>query len=150
MEKYMKFLNTKNKMIGASVLVLIIVACGSFYTGMRVGENKSSASLAQGGARAGGFGGRTGMMRGGGASSGEILAKDDKSITVKLRNGGSSIIFFGPTTQVMKSAPGSMSDLIIGQSITAIGTANSDGSVSAQSIQIRPQVPTAPTSQPTN
>lgn len=143
----MKYIDTKNKMVTAGALVLILTSGVSFYTGMKYSEGKTGASsqiALRGGFGANRMGGAGGMMRGGGASSGEILAKDDKSVTIKLRNGGSAIIFFGASTQVMKSAPGAITDLSIGQLITAIGTANSDGSISAQSIQIRPATQATP------
>ena len=79
---------------------------------------------------------------------GEIIAKDASSITVKLRgtqsdgSAGSKIIFLSDSTQVTKSAQGSTTDLSIGTQVSVFGTTNTDGSVSAQSVQIRPEMPT--------
>lgn len=135
----------KTKVIISAVVGIIIVGGGSFYTGMKYGANKNSVSLSgdgQGrfGQYNGGQNGRGG--RGGGAGSGfvsgEILSKDDKSVTIKLRDGGSKLIFFSSSTQVMKADSGSPADLSVRQEVTATGSANSDGSVNAQSIQIRP------------
>lgn len=149
-----------NKTIIAIVIGIIIVGGASFYGGMAYGQSKKSATVQGAGnfanlspeerqARIQQFGGGTnaaGGQRGartnGGVAAGEILFKDDKSITVKLRDGGSKIIFFSDSTQVMKMDTGSTSDLIVGQQVTAVGSANTDGSISAQSVQIRPQLPT--------
>ncbi|MCX6786004.1 MAG: hypothetical protein NTZ18_04100 [Candidatus Komeilibacteria bacterium] len=131
------------------IIALIVVAGGAFYGGMQYDKSKTAASLS---ARqqqfAGGIGrtrtgtGATGAgQNDGGFTSGEIIAKDDKSITVKLGTGGSKIIFYSPTTEVAKTVTGNSADLAIGQTVTANGSANSDGSLTAQTIQIRPTPP---------
>lgn len=140
-----------NKNIVIVVIAIVIVGGGSFYGGMIYDQNKSAAGnqgefanlspqerqarLAQRGTT--GAGAVRGMRNGGGFTSGQIISKDDKSITLKLQDGGSKIVFFANTTQVMKSAQGSSQDLVVGQKAVVTGTANSDGSVSAQSIQLR-------------
>lgn len=72
---------------------------------------------------------------------GEITSKDDKSMTVKLPDGGSRIVFFSDSTAITKSADGTLADLIIGESILINGNQSSDGSIIAQLIQLRPTVP---------
>jgi len=69
---------------------------------------------------------------------GEIIAKDEQTVTVKLSDGGSKIVFFSDTTQIDKFAAGTLADLEIGMTIIANGTANQDGSVVAKTIQLRP------------
>ena len=145
------------KMIGAIIGIAVVVGGGSFYGGMQYGKSKTSAAagrssnlspeerqarLGQVGAQ-GQRGGMNEFAQGGGAG-GEIIAKDDKSITVKLRDGGSKIIFLSNSTSLLKTAEGSLQDLAIGEQVTAIGTANQDGSMSAQSVQIRSAQKTNP------
>lgn len=107
------------------------------------------------GGAAGGFGNRpggTGQRGGanGGFVTGQILSKDDKSITIKLADGGSRIVFYSATTQVSKPATIQVSDLAAGDNVSVMGSSNSDGSVTASTIQMRaapPQQNQAPAGQ---
>lgn len=150
-----------NKILPIVIATAVVVGGGAFWGGMKYAESKSPRGrlsqadfqnlqnlspeerqerLHEFGANVGaGFrGGRTGGQIGGGFISGEVISKDDKSVTVKLRDGGSKIIFLSDSTEITKSASGSISDLEVGKNISVNGTANSDGSATAQSIQIRP------------
>ena len=137
---------------GVYLLIVVIICAGFFFAGMKYGEKKSAVSLGRvnisgagssagqgnGGRNGNGFARGNGARVGGGFIGGEILSKDDKTITVKLRDGGSKIILFSDSTKIAKEADGSVSDLETGKMITVTGNANSDGTISAQSIQIRP------------
>ncbi len=83
----------------------------------------------------GGFAGRDGR---GGLVAGQIISADATSVTVKEANGSTKVVYYTGATTIDKSVTGATSDLTIGQSITTNGTANSDGSVAATTIQIRP------------
>ncbi len=142
------------------VVGIIVIGAGAFFGGMKYGQSKNPGIFRAGGnfanlsaeerqARfaqmgAGDTNGARGMRTNGGFTAGEILSKDDKSITVKLADGGSKIILLADSTQITKTAEGSSNDLTTGQQVTVTGTANSDGSISAQSIQIRPSTPPTP------
>lgn len=130
----------------------IVVGGGAFYGGMKYGENKTPQGLSQaerqqrlqqlGAAGMGFLNGRVGNQTGGSFTNGEILSRDDKSITVKLQNGSSKIVFFSESTEIGKFTNGTSTDLEVGKSVTVTGTANQDGSLTAKSIQIRPSLPT--------
>jgi hypothetical protein len=127
------------KILGAVVLVLV-VASGSFYGGMAYAKSKQPVRngnfTGQFGAGVAGAN-RTGM-RTGGFTAGQILSKDATGITIKMQDGSTKIILIGSSTQVMKTATGSANDLVTGTDVTVTGSANSDGSITAQSVQIRP------------
>ena len=124
------------------LVVAVVVGGGSFYGGMKYAENKAVSDRQQriqqfGGSGTGFRNGGSGNRTAGGFASGEILSKDDKSITIKMRDGGSKIIFFSDTTEIGKFVNGTSSDLEVGKNVFINGTANSDGSITAQTIQLR-------------
>jgi hypothetical protein len=85
--------------------------------------------------------GTMGIRNTGGFTTGEIISKDTTSITVKLATGGSKIIFLDANTKVSKSVDGSVNDLTTGTQVSITGTPNTDGSVNATNVQIRPNMP---------
>ncbi len=133
------------KILPIIIIVVVIAGAGAFYGGMKYSQSKTvrpqqlqanlGASLRGGN---GSFGNRTGTGAGANFASGEIISKDDNSITIKLRDGGSKIIFYSDTTEVDKFVAGTANDLEIGKTVTINGKTNSDGSIAAQSIQLRP------------
>ncbi|MFA6428723.1 MAG: hypothetical protein WCW02_04270 [Candidatus Buchananbacteria bacterium] len=137
------------KIITIAVVVVIVLGAGFFYGGMKYGQdkkfksnglefngglpNQNNSTQARSSTRGNGAGG--------GFASGDIIAKDDKSITIKLNNGGSKIILYASSTQITKAATGSIDDLKVGAGVIVNGSANADGSITSQSIQIRPALP---------
>jgi hypothetical protein len=133
-----------------TVLLILVVAAGSFFGGMKYGVAKKTANgAAQRFGQMAGTGqrafGDAGGFRANGANlvNGEVLSKDDKSVTVKLNDGGSKIVFFSDATKFMKTATDTIDNLKVGDNIMANGTANADGSISAESIQLRPNLPSS-------
>lgn len=129
----------------------IVLLGGSFYGGMRYQQTKAPAVGAMrfgGGAGAGAangqFAGRrgaTGVPNGAGLLAGEVLTKDANSLTLKLRDGGSRIVFYGTSTRISKMADGMIGDVSTGTAVTVNGATNQDGSVTAEMIQLRPNLP---------
>jgi len=134
-------INTSTKKSNTGLIIGgIILIIAAFFVGKSYGASHA-ATPATGGASAyrtgaaGGFAGRTG----GAATVGQVVSMDATSITVSVPNGGGSkIILYTPTTTVLKTAQAATSDITVGSTITATGTTNSDGSITATSIQIRP------------
>ena len=131
------------------IVLIIVVGAGAFYGGMVYGKGQTKSSGQQRFAQMGGnFAGGAGATRRGGAGTqgggfvnGQILSNDGKTMTVKINTGGSKIIFLSDTSEVSKMASGTPSDLTVGQNIMVTGKTNTDGSVTASTIQIRPAMP---------
>ena len=123
------------------ILAIIVVGAGAFYGGMKYQESKivkeRQQTFQQFGANATG-GSRVSGRTNSNMLGGEIIAKDDKSITIKLSDGGSKIVFFSDSTKITKSAEGSMNDLEISKTVFVGGKQNADGSFTAETIQLSP------------
>ena len=139
-------------------LILIIIFSGASFIGGVVYQKSKSVVLNRtnqdyqnrNGVR--GVGQAAGMMNGrrGGQLIGEIISKDDKSITLKTTDGDNKIILLSSSTSINKTSDGSVGDLKVGSKIGIFGSNNTDGSVSAQNIQLNPISPvfTSPTVSP--
>lgn len=132
--------------ISKTLIVAAVVGGAAFYGGMKYNQSAQAAGRAQlRGQFAGQFGGRggTGTGANGNFTAGDVIAKDAQSITLKTRDGSTHIVFYNGSTEVMKFAAGTANDVQVGQTVSVQGTANSDGSVTAMSIQVRPPMPSA-------
>jgi hypothetical protein len=149
------------KVLPVIIGVAVIVGGGAFYGGMkyaqanapvRGGRNGQFAQFGGANGGPGGPGGGRGFRGGnGGFISGDILSNDGKTMTVKIGTGGSKIVLLGDSTEVSKYVPGATTDLQVGKTVMVVGKPNDDGSVTAQTIQLRPPMPApAPNGAPAN
>jgi hypothetical protein len=132
----------KTNTIIVFIIIAIIIGIGAFYGGMQFQKSQANATQQQRRQAFTGPGFNQNGRPGNGNSfiNGDIISQDDKSVTLKLRDGGSKIIFFSDSTQITKSASGATSDLTTGENLMVTGTTNTDGSITAQTIQIRPAI----------
>lgn len=142
-------MNKKNIILAVSGIIILVIG---FYGGTLYSKNNTPTptrgQFGQNGNLGRGVnGGGTMRLMGSGNVSGEIISKDLTTITLKLRDGGSKIIFLTDKTPVQKSVPGNTNDLSIREQVVVAGTPNPDGSLTAQSIQIRPLPSTASSTQ---
>lgn len=120
------------------VIVAVVVAAGAFFGGMKYQQSKAVSNLQ-------GFAGRNGngQTRNGGNGGfrpvvGSVVSVDDKSITVKMQDNSTKIVVISDSTKITKTQDGAKSDLKVGDNVGVFGTSNSDGSVTAQNIQLNP------------
>jgi hypothetical protein len=130
----------KHKSLIIAILVGVIAAGAGFFAGMKYQQSRRPTFSRQ----AGGIqGARTGVganRMGFRPVSGEIISADDKSITVKLQDGSSKIVLFSDKTEINKADTATKDDLKVGERVAVFGQDNSDGSVTAQNIQLNPIV----------
>lgn len=129
-----------------TILIAIIVAAGAFFGGMKYQQSQAATrSFAngmfirngQGGSGTNSrLGGRTGNF--GGVTVGDVVSVDADSMTIKLQDGSSKIVNLSSSTTYNKTDTASKSDLKAGEHVAAIGTTNSDGSITAQNVQLNP------------
>ena len=117
------------------ILIAVVIVAASFYIGLKVGGGSTTTM-----ATPSVTGQSRSMNRGfqGGATNGVVVTKDATSATIQLKDGSSKIVLFSDGTSIVKSTLASSSDLIAGEQVMVMGSTNQDGSISAQSIQIRP------------
>ncbi|MBU6141539.1 hypothetical protein KGO95_00280 [Patescibacteria group bacterium] len=136
------------------IIGAIVIAGGAFYGGMLYGRSSAAAANSPTG-RFGNFtaGARGSRFAGEAAGTpttlvaGDVIVTGSQSITVQLSNGstttpaaatGSKIVFLNSATPIMKTTAGTLQDLGVGTHVVITGTTNTDGSIQAQDVQIRP------------
>jgi hypothetical protein len=133
--------------VGIAVISLIVGLIGGYwYEKSSVSRLANSSDQFPGGRAQQGFrsaNSRAGGFAAGGAISRQVISKDDTSLTIKTRDGSSKIILITGNTTVAKSAAGLISDIATDAMVMVLGNLNSDGSITANSIQIRPEMPNA-------
>lgn len=123
-------------------MILVVVFAGAgFYGGMKYQQSQRNNFAGQFGSGQGIRNNRTGVTgnRGGFRPVfGEIIAADDKSITVKLQDDSSKIILISKKTTINKAQTVTQSELKVGEKVSVFGSENTDGSVTAQNVQLNP------------
>jgi len=116
-------------------IIAILVVGIAFYGGMqyqKIGSSSNGTSNLRRGQQQGNGSNRIG----GNFTSGEIVSKDDQSLTVKMPNGSTKIVFYSAKTTLAKQTPATVDDLKAGETVMIGSTTNPDGSVTANNIQI--------------
>jgi Cu/Ag efflux protein CusF len=129
----------KNTMLIIAVILIVVALIGGFFGGMMYQKNQVS-TLA--GAVRGNYAARFGQAGQNAAAfrpvRGQVLSMSANSLTVKMSDGSTKIVVLSSTTAFMQSAQAVLSDVKTGDTVNVVGTQNSDGSVTAQQVQINP------------
>jgi hypothetical protein len=127
-----------NKNILTTLIVSILLGAVGFYAGMTYGSSKKSTNTNFAGnfpTQRNGIANRT--RNGGNFIAGQIIKQDSSSIVIKIQDGSSKIVYLPDTATIMKSVSGMKNDIKVGENVMVSGTTGSDGSVTAQNVQIR-------------
>jgi len=122
-----------NPKIIVTVLFIIIGAAG-FFGGMKYQQSKQPLFRQR--ISQGQFQGSQDNRQGFRPVQGEIISSDEKSITVKMPNGSSKIVLMSDKTTINKAGEAAKEDLKTGEQVAVFGTENSNGTVTAQNIQL--------------
>lgn len=124
--------------IGLVIITAVVIAGGGgFWAGVKYQSTKISRVMLNAPNGNGAmFRTRTGERGGSRPVSGEILAVEEKSLTVKLPDGSTKLVFTGDSTVINKAAEISLSELQTGERVMILGTENSDGSLTATAINL--------------
>jgi Cu/Ag efflux protein CusF len=139
----------KNIAILVAVVLIIVAVAGGFFGGVMYQKTQSptfgSGMMGQNGSRQGAFAGRFGSQNGQNANfrpvRGQVVGMDNSSMTVKMSDGSTKLVVLSSSTSYMQSTAAKLSDIKTGDTVNVVGTQNSDGSVTAQDIQINPVQP---------
>ena len=130
----------KNTMMVLAIVLIVLAGVGGFVGGMQYQKTNSSSNFA-GGAN-GTFRQRFGMMGQNGQNfrpeRGQVISFSNGTMTLKLSDGSTKLIVLPSNTNYLKTDTASQSDIKTGDTVTVLGTQNSDGSVTAQDVQLNP------------
>ncbi len=141
------------------VVVIVLIAAGSFYGGMVFGKQQATATAAavpmnfpegfqrpDGAALPGDGTGRLGARGQDGAAGGfaaqpgmifgEIQSIDGDILLVVDANGAEKRVQVTNTTLIEKNASVDVTDLAAGETVIVSGSENDDGSITARSVQV--------------
>ena len=125
----------KNSLVIA-VIIAVVVGLGAFCGGMKYQQSKMSNLRGRFPENTQGQNGEQRTGQGLRPVNGTIISQDENSVTVKLADESSKIILLTENSLINKTEEGSKEDLTEGTEITVFGQENSDGSLTAQNIQI--------------
>lgn len=122
------------------IISLVVVVGLSYWLGTKHSTATPTPTPGQFGGNRGNFSRVSGGQFGGrgGGVTGEIISFDGQTLTLKNDTGGGSrLVFLSTSTPITKTEPGSVDDLKPGQTVMVLGSPTTDGSIKAQTIQLR-------------
>jgi hypothetical protein len=125
----------KNMMVVVAVVLIIVASAGGFFAGLMYQKNQTPAL---GTTIRGNFAARAGQNAAFRPIGGQVLSMSDTTLTVKLSDGSTKIVVLSSSTAFLQSTKAALTNVKTGDTVNVVGTQNSDGSVTAQDIQINP------------
>ncbi len=125
----------KNMMVVVAVVLIIVAAAGGFFAGLMYQKNQTPAL---GTTSRGNFAARAGQNAAFRPVRGQVLSMSDTTLTVKMSDGSTKIVVLSSSTAFMQSTKAALTNVKTGDTVNVVGTVNSDGSVTAQDVQINP------------
>lgn len=130
-------------------LIVVIGILGGFYVGAKYGQGHptpsaspaAATSTGTGGLGAGAGAGGAGTLTGGGgafanATTGQITAVNGDTITVHNTRTNQDVKVNVASARITKTTDGTSADLTQNQTVTVVGQAGSDGTVTATTIAV--------------
>jgi hypothetical protein len=117
-----------------ALIVVVALVGGVMYGKSTAGAGKSLAGSFSSSTR-GTYAGRGGAASGG-LVTGTVASITGSSMTVQLANGNSEVVLYSSSTPVTEPTTVSVSKLTVGAMVMVGGSSNSDGSLTATTIQI--------------
>ena len=127
----------KNSKLITSIILSVVISGTLFYY---IGIKSASPTTSGVSGNLGRYYQAGGNKNGGSSGNslvGSVIDKNSQSITVQSRDGSSKIVLVSGATRISKSVSGNLNDLSNRENVIIIGQTNSDGSITAESIQIR-------------
>lgn len=119
----------KNNTIIMAVVSILILGIG-FFGGVKYQQSQRNPNTFQFRQR---FGDNTSSVRG------QIIRNDNGNLTIKLSDGSTKIVIVPSSVTIYKTDNASVSDFKTNEEILIFGTQNSDGSITAQNVQLNPR-----------
>ena len=136
---------SKQKLIIIVVATFLVAGGGGFFAGTKYqqsrrptpafgqrGQFSGQARISGATRQQGNANGQVGVR----PLSGKVISQDEKGFTVGLPDGGSRIVLLSENTIFKRVENAAKDDLVVGSQVMVLGQENSDGSISAQSVQI--------------
>ncbi|HEV3245034.1 MAG TPA: DUF5666 domain-containing protein [Candidatus Paceibacterota bacterium] len=128
-----------------SIIVAVILAGAGFWGGMTYAQSQTPSAASRFAGTSGTFTARGGAGAFAGGTIGTVIQVGNGSFTVQLPTStsttattGTKLVLVDTSTQVQELQSVPISNLQVGQTVTVAGSANSDGSITATSVMIRP------------
>lgn len=127
----------KNNQLVITIIAVVVVGAVAFFGGMQYQKSQRATGANFGGGR---------FLRANRGSNtnfapvrGQIISADANSITVKMQNGSSKIVVIPFSASITEATSAGKQALTTGKEVLVVGTSNSDGSITAQNVQLNPQ-----------